>query len=294
VRKIAQEEREKQKEDELLKTARNVTAASVVLPNGKVLASTPAKPLWRYGGANLGPGKWGGICNTGFAQSPLNIYGVLKTDPAGATPLKPINFNYEPSAVNIEYTNHSIRLLYSRGSSMIANGVTYDLQYVEFHTPSEHFVRGLHFPMEIQLHHIGRQNPSIKAVVSLLSTEGPKSSALDLFWDNLPTIQGDIASIDGLAFNIADLLPLSRGYFFYEGSSTRPPCFEGVQWYVMTHYLTASPLQIQKLLDITGANNRPIQVPNARKIRQYSPEDKEAKALAAEQSAEQKAIQAIN
>lgn len=281
--KIAREEAEKKAENQIIEAARN--PGQVTLPDGKVLAAAPAVPSWAYAGPK-GPEHWPGVCETGFNQSPLNIYGVAKSDDVGETPLKPLVFTYEPTAINLEFRNHSIRLNYDKGSYFTGNGVTYDLEFIEFHTPSEHMVRGLHFPLEVQLHHRGRENPANRAVVVLLSTEGPRSAGLELFWEALPTISGDVASADGVNFNVADLLPLSRGYFSYEGSLTRPPCTEGVQYYVMSHYMSASPIQIKKLLDITGENNRPVQVPNTRVIRQYNPEDAEAKAVAAEQARE--------
>ena len=62
------------------------------------------------------------------------------------------------------------------------------------------------------------------------------------------------------------LLPSANIYYHYSGSLTTPPCSEGLIWSVLDNPTTASDAQIQKLVDLYGANARPVQPLNGRGI----------------------------
>ena len=58
-----------------------------------------------------------------------------------------------------------------------------------------------------------------------------------------------------------------RAYYRFNGSLTTPPCSEGVNWFVMKQFETASTEQIEKFVNaIHQQNNRPVQPINARVI----------------------------
>lgn len=56
-------------------------------------------------------------------------------------------------------------------------------------------------------------------------------------------------------------------YYRFNGSLTTPPCSEGVWWFVMKYFDTASKEQIEKFAHtMHHDNNRPLQAINARMI----------------------------
>jgi carbonic anhydrase len=67
--------------------------------------------------------------------------------------------------------------------------------------------------------------------------------------------------------NASVLLPHKHDYYRFNGSLTTPPCSEGVNWFVMKFYDTASQAQIDKFVHaMHHDNNRPVQPINARVV----------------------------
>jgi carbonic anhydrase len=69
--------------------------------------------------------------------------------------LEYMEFAYKPSRVQMVNNGHWVTWNYEQttDSLMTTNGIEWKLQEVRFHSPSEHQVRGMRFPMEIQLIH---------------------------------------------------------------------------------------------------------------------------------------------
>jgi carbonic anhydrase len=101
-------------------------------------------------------------------------------------------------------------------------------------------------------------------VIGLLIKQGKENAALRPVFANMPVAAGPVHSVEGLAINVADLLPAKRGYYHFEGSLTTPPCSEGVSWYVLSTPVEASAAQIKAFQKLYKHNARPVQPLNDR------------------------------
>eukprot|EP00163_Fabomonas_tropica_P018489 TRINITY_DN3282_c0_g1_i4.p1 TRINITY_DN3282_c0_g1~~TRINITY_DN3282_c0_g1_i4.p1 ORF type:complete len:305 (-),score=83.22 TRINITY_DN3282_c0_g1_i4:226-1140(-) len=237
-----------------------------------VLLSANAAPAgFNYlAGKPGGPATWGGTCKSGFSQSPVNIVTAAGGIGHEDEDLKRLEFSYTKSKISLVNTGHVIRLNYEEGSTFVGDGTEYELKYILFRTPAEHRVRDLVFPLEVQLVHETRDSldKRQRAIISVLYTHGADNDALDTFLDDLPK-DGGAAALLNHAINADDLLPNNRDFWAYDGSDTQPPCMQGVKWFVLTHFQTASPAQIKAFTDIFKFNARPTQPLNGRVIRQF-------------------------
>lgn len=220
---------------------------------------------WEYTGAN-GPDHWGDLdpryqdCRTGMAQSPIDITNVTTSD------LADIVFNYKETAVTIHNNGHTIQVNYDNGSTIELNGTTYTLAQFHFHTPSEHILDGQ--PAAAEMHLVHKNAAGANAVVvGVMIQEGAENAAFAPVWENLPaTSTKEAETIAGAFIDAADLLPVVRTYYTYQGSLTTPPCTEGITWLVLTTPIEMSAAQIAIFNNIIGNNNRPIQPRNERPL----------------------------
>ena len=79
----------------------------------------------------------------GLAQSLINILSY-KAQWNGSKEIS-INFNIEVTSA--ENLGHSIQIDFKEGSTTITDGKTYHAKQFHFHTPSEHLIDGMTFPM---------------------------------------------------------------------------------------------------------------------------------------------------
>lgn len=218
---------------------------------------------WSYAGEG-GPENWGELeaayqaCGLGKEQSPINLTNGMPTDLAN------IQFSYEESEITILNNGHAVQVNYDEGSSIVANGSTYNLLQFHFHTPSEHSVGGLLYPAELHLVHANSDGQL--AVVGVLVEEGAENDTFAAIWNNLPSEQSEAESI-GLKINAADMLPENQIIYRYNGSLTTPPCSEQVLWSVMQDPIEMSFEQISAFSDLFAHDtNRPIQPLNNRTL----------------------------
>jgi len=216
---------------------------------------------WSYEG-DTGPEHWGELspdyaaCSKGVEQSPVDI-------PASA-PVNPANlaFKYQPSAVNIFNNGHTVQVNYDQGSSIVLDGVTYNLVQFHFHASSEHEIGGAQDPMELHLVHKNAQGGM--AVIGVLLKAGAENPAYAPVLQNLPPQESQPTPVAGATVDANTLLPAQRGYWRYNGSLTTPPCTEGVKWLVMSTPVELSEAQIAAFTTIFKNNERPVQPLNAR------------------------------
>ncbi len=237
-------------------------ARSPARPTQEQAHAPQAAPHWTYEGEE-GPGHWGDLdpsfaaCKTGKSQSPIDLAAAEQTD------LPNIVFHYAPSGMTILNNGHTIQVNYDPGSSIELGGERYDLKQFHFHTPSEHSLEGKLYPLELHLVH--QSQDGRLAVVGILFEAGVENPVLQAVWDKMPATQTDAAAT-GVEIDAADFLPAVQSVYRYSGSLTTPPCSEGVTWSVMTSLVQASPAQIAAFEAIFEANNRPVQVLNARQL----------------------------
>lgn len=234
------------------------------VPNPVPETHVPAH--WSYEGAD-GPATWNKLdpeyafCGFGTTQSPVDI---AKPETHN---LPEIVFHYQTSKLKIQNVGYTARVTFDEGSSIEANGESYDLEWMELHVPSEHRIHGKLADGELQLFH--KNTSGQLAAVAVLLKIGAESETLRAMWDNVPFAPGPGKTIEG-TINVEDILPADRRTYRYEGSLTVPPCTEIVSWLVMRDAMHVSSKQLAGFTSIFGKNNRPVQLLNHRTVIQDS------------------------
>lgn len=217
---------------------------------------------WSYSGAGA-PANWASIsadyatCGEGQMQSPINITGYSEGD------APPLSFSFRKDAQEIYNEGKQVVVRYARGNRLGLSERTYQLVSAHLHAPSEHQIDGELFAAELHLVH--EQTFGDAAVVSFLYSLGDADPVVQNIIDSAPAV-GETVS-EGIVLNAADFAPDDLGYYKYQGSYTTPPCTEPVDWFVMLEQRTVSQEQVDALMVLNdGANNRPVQPLNGRKI----------------------------
>jgi carbonic anhydrase len=225
-------------------------------------AAVSAAEHWTYSGEE-GPDHWASLesdfalCAAGRQQSPVDLSGAAQRDVANP------QMAYTATDGRIVNNGHTIQTELRGGSSLILDGVTYQLIQFHFHSPSEHTIGGQSFPVEIHLVH--RSDSGALAVVGVLVSGGAPNDALGSLAAAMPTKAGKEARLSA-PFDPTVLLPPDRRAYRYAGSLTTPPCSEGVSWLVMANPIQASGPQIAALARVLHGNSRPTQPGNGREI----------------------------
>ena len=188
----------------------------------------------------------------GLSQSPINI----SSKDLGSRGHQ-IAFEFHPSQEHIVHKATTIELEYDEGSSVAFDGSTYELRQFHFHTPSEHLVDGVTYPLECHLVHLGTE-PDTYLVIGVLFKEGRKSEFLEAFLGDVPSRAGQ--HFDGSqVIDVRELLAGDFDAYTYQGSLTTPPYTESVRWLVLKTVREATREQIQRLHLLEGDNARHIQ-----------------------------------
>jgi carbonic anhydrase len=230
-----------------------------------VMAAAQTGAAWDYEGKR-GPLVWGRLdpayraCSQGHQQSPIDIRGAHR-DKA----LQPIEFHYIAGPVTLENDGHTILIHVDPGSYMVAGGVRYQLQRVEFHHPSEEAVKGRLTDLEVYLVHKSADGKWAIAAIRLDEDRGSPNAVLAELWPHLPASAGSSEKVPD-EVDPGGFLPSDRSYWTYTGSLTTPPCTEGVQWFVFEQELTLSRDQLRRYLAIFRMNSRPLQDLHGRRI----------------------------
>lgn len=196
---------------------------------------------------------------TGNLQSPIDIHSYETV--AGH---HSIEVEYKPSGKHVTNTGHTIQLDVDPGSIIHFDGFDYELKQFHFHTPSEHHIDGMTYPLEMHLVHVLETKDSEfdqYLVVGILFKEGKSSEFIDKFLNIVPKDTGGHIDDYSDYLNISDFVRTEdfNECFHYEGSLTTPPYSETVHWVVLNSIKTASPEQISEINRIEGDNARHIQ-----------------------------------
>jgi carbonic anhydrase len=222
-------------------------------------AAGAASDHWSYGGKE-GPAHWGATCKTGKNQSPIDI------SSAAAKPekLPPLSFDYRPGPLHIIDTGHTVQVNVEPGSSLTVGKDRYSLVQLHFHKPSEEAVDGRHYAMVA--HFVHRDLTGQLAVVAVLLKAGEDNPVIDKFWRYIPREKGREEILHAVNMNPAQLLPIGRSYFTYQGSLTTPPCTENVRWFVLKSPGRIGLNQVLTFGRLYRANARPVQPLNKRAV----------------------------
>jgi len=248
---------------------------------------------------------WGGLCNSGNEQSPINVV----TGHVVRTALPVIETHFSTSASYVKNTGHGFQLFETAPASHTYNdseaddisevdalggakgysvmgGAKHNFYQVHWHTPSENTVDGESFPLEAHFVH-QLDDDALHgtyhrlAVIGLLYELGSDTECndfLDKFWDSFSNEKG-VSEYSGDNFDLNAKLTdeLAHGYYHWYGSLTTPPCTEGVSWNLLKVHEKVCQRQLDKLKVALGAtqsgvdfNNRVPQPLNHRVVAEMS------------------------
>ena len=231
-------------------------AWSVMVFAAFLMSSLADETDWGYTGKN-GPVHWGemspefAMCAAGLAQSPIDI-----RDP-GEVDLVDIEFQYGQLNSMITNNGHTIQVNVEAGSSILYNGISYDLLQFHFHSPSEHTINGEAAAMEV---HFVHQDPNsgMLAVVGIMLRESDQDNvAYAAIFDHMPSQAGEEMAMSDV-ISLMALLPYQRTYYTYQGSLTTPPCSEIVRWLLLDTAVDLSAAQIAAFTEMYAYNARPV------------------------------------
>jgi carbonic anhydrase len=229
------------------------------------LCSTALAADWDYSEAK-GPSRWATLnpayhtCADGLRQSPIDISTSQATKTLMVDPIHyqsmakgRIKSDHGDAEVSLDQPNTHQTLEWQQR--------TYALQDFHFHWPSENYLNGQRFPLE--LHLVNRAPDGSLAVIGVFFKVGDANPAIDKL------IKG-LRSSGAVSFNIKELLPSSKTFYQFQGSLTVPPCGESVQWFVLQMPVVLSKEQLEALkLGMPESNARPLQPLHDRTIVKY-------------------------
>jgi len=142
--------------------------------------------------------------------------------------------------------------------SMMFEDKRYNLLQFHYHSPSEHTVNGKYYPLEV--HHVHKAADGEVAVIAVLVQAGePEDDDVRRakFLDDVMDIDGYDADDDDVhedeeedeKMRMAKMDPYTnfippiddgdgRGFYYYKGSFTTPPCSIGVNWIISKQVVT--------------------------------------------------------
>ncbi|MFY0600528.1 MAG: carbonic anhydrase family protein [Cyclobacteriaceae bacterium] len=201
----------------------------------------------------------------GLLQSPINI----KTWNL-ETSHHDLKVNYSDEMGILKHKAHTIEVDFPEGNSLIYDGEEYEFKQFHFHTPAEHQIDGVTYPMEMHMVHEVK-NKSVEnlqyLVLAVLFKEGKESSFLSKFLNSVPN-EVNKENPEPVFIDVEALL-LDENlaeYYCYNGSLTTPPYTESVKWFILKKIHMSSEQQIQKINMLEGNNSRHIQALYGRKI----------------------------
>ena len=200
----------------------------------------------------------------GLLQSPI----IILSDEATVGGHN-ITLNFTGEIDKVENLGHTVQLDLDPGNTISINEKTFEFKQMHFHTPSEHLIDGITYPMEMHIVTTLKNQPEGETteylVLAFLVRMGKENKFISNFIDQIPKEEGGINKVDLNALtdsetsNVANLLQELNSYYHYKGSLTTPPYTESVNWYVMKKIFEASPEQILRINSIEGDNARHVQ-----------------------------------
>lgn len=206
----------------------------------------------------------------GFEQSPVNI--ISSTNDKGK---HNITLYFKDEINKIENLGHTVQLDFEEGSFIKQDDTTFAFKQCHFHTPSEHLIDGITYPMEMHIVNI-MPNEDKKAapqylVIGVLFKEGKENKFIADFLNAIPKNENDSKEVKKGTVKLQDLFgsipkEINHNFYNYRGSLTTPPYTETVRWYITKHVFEASKEQIEAINKIEGNNARHVQALYGRKI----------------------------
>ena len=204
------------------------------------------------------------------SQSPVNIL----TDSTLSDTNQLLSLKFGTDITEIENLGHTIQLDFRAGNNFTVGEKTFTPKQFHFHTPSEHLIDGVTYPMEIHVVNILQDSNTGKSpqylVVGFLFKMGKENPFLNEFLHAIPEEEHN-SSLQPGKVNFGDFISmipkkLMNGYYSYKGSLTTPPYSESVTWIINKYILEASPEQITAIEKMEGNNARHVHALYARQV----------------------------
>ncbi|GMN39463.1 hypothetical protein TIFTF001_008694 [Ficus carica] len=255
---------------------------SLLISGASTLQLDPKAPLFTYSGT-CGPDRWGSLspvyskCSSGKWQSPVNI---RKDKVFLNRNLKPLIRDYRPANATLINNGFNIGIHYEEYAGVLnVEGKNYTLKQLHWHSPSEHRINGVQYPLELHLVHKSDDgNLSVVAVLFQYSVHAdPFLSEIKEGMNELykEVCKGDEeAHIPLGTLDVKQLKKNTKKYYRYVGSLTTPPCSESVTWNILAKVRCITKEQVDALKAPLHSpyknNSRPCQPLHERKIELYN------------------------
>jgi carbonic anhydrase len=197
-------------------------------------------------------------------QSPIDVTPYTTVDDVAA----PV-CSFAASVPLLIYSDegHTAKILIDQKtpSTTQFRGVTYAVDAIHFHRPSEHAIDGYHGEMSMHIVHRSLSDSLLVLAVFLYVTgpDAPDNPTLAPMFDNLANLPTTKPVKATLAFPFGGLQPVPQAFYFYNGSLTTPPCTTGVSWIIATSGQPVSQSQVAKFTAVFPKSNaRPLQTRN--------------------------------
>lgn len=206
----------------------------------------------------------------GFEQSPINILSNANESGNHA-----ITLYFKDEINKVENLGHTVQLDFAEGSSIVQDDTTFAFKQCHFHTPSEHLIDGLTFPMEMHIVNLMPNEDKSATpqylVIGVLFKVGKESKFITDFINAIPKEEHASNEFKPGSVKLEDLFgtiprEIKGNYYNYKGSLTTPPYTESVRWYISKHIFEASAEQIETINKIEGNNARHVQALYGRTI----------------------------
>lgn len=239
------------------------------LPSG---VTDNCEPMYTYDEGPRGPSHWGGVCETGQMQTPIDITKPEKIPPEL---LPQLLFNYEPAELDMvnDCNNYQLKLRFPPnrwlkvGQKARIGGINarkpYRLSEVRFREPGETAVNGQRPPMALELFHLSPEANFL--IVEVPVAVGKENPTIKTLWQHIP-YWGQEVKLADIKINVMDLIPADHGFYRFPGSLTAPMCNEPAQWYLMKNPIEMSEAQIDQYRKYYHNTARPLQPLNDRPL----------------------------
>lgn len=206
----------------------------------------------------------------GLVQSPVNILSGTAVDKSHA-----IELHVGDGAKQVTNKGHTVEVEFPSGTEFTFDGNTYGLLQIHFHTPSEHRIDGITYPMEVHVvstcTSCPAEGPPRYLVSAVLYRMGRPSDFVARFLAAVPQSPGADRALPEDQVRVEQLLARSlqaQTFYHYRGSLTTPPYTETVEWLILKDIRTASPAQIAVINQLEGDNARHIHALRGRVVDQ--------------------------
>lgn len=196
----------------------------------------------------------------GHTQSPINLL-TNRSQKEEHT----LDLEINDKVKEVKNESHTIKLELENGNYIESDGKKYEIIQIHFHTPSEHHIDGIEYPMEMHIvsAEIDKKEDKKLLVLGAFFKMGNQNEFIEDFIQLIPEKEHAKKNVVGKNFHLNEFFcnekETLKKLYHYNGSLTTEPYSENVEWYVLSHVFEASPKEIDRLNKIIGKNDRHIQ-----------------------------------